>query len=59
VGTRSACLLIRAILGSVRDGELGESNPQDPPDPIRKIVKRSLKFAREREREREREKKGG
>jgi hypothetical protein len=55
VGTRPACLLIRAIHGSVGDGELGESNPQDPPDPIRKIVKRSLKFARARERERERE----
>lgn len=51
MGTRP-CLLIRAIHGSVGDGELGESNPQDPPDPIRKIVKRSLKFAGERERER-------
>jgi hypothetical protein len=51
-------LLIRAIHGSVGDGELGESNPQDPPDPIRKIVERSLKFARERERERERERRG-
>ncbi len=34
MGTRSACLLIRAIHDSVGDGELGESNPQDPPDPI-------------------------
>ncbi len=58
MGTRPACLLIRAIHGSVGDGELGESNPQDPSDPIRKIVKRSLKFARASERERERERGG-